>query len=104
MQEAERFKGEDDKMRSRIEAKNSLESTTYHVKNTLNDEQFKDKFSAEEKQTLSTLVEETQKWLDSHQEEDTEEYKNKLKELEGKFHPIMQRIYAQVGGAGAGAG
>jgi len=37
VQEAERFKADDDKVRERIEAKNSLESTTYHIKNTMNE-------------------------------------------------------------------
>jgi heat shock protein 1/8 len=59
VQEAERFKGEDEKIRQRIEAKNNLESTTYHMKNTMNEEQFKDKFTADEKSTLTSLVEET---------------------------------------------
>ena len=36
--EAEKYKAEDEKIRLRIEAKNNLESTTYHMKNTLNDE------------------------------------------------------------------
>lgn len=59
VQEAERFKGEDEKIRQRIEAKNNLESTTYHMKNTMNEEQFKDKFTADEKSTLTSLAEET---------------------------------------------
>lgn len=38
VKEAERYKEDDDKVRQQIEAKNNLESTTYHMKNTLNDE------------------------------------------------------------------
>ncbi|CAD8114049.1 unnamed protein product [Paramecium sonneborni] len=101
--EAEKFKADDEKIRQRIEAKNSLESTTYHIKNTMNEEQLKDKFSADEKRQLTDLVEQTQKWLDCHQNEEAEVYKEKLKELESKFHPIMQRVYTQAGAA-AGAG
>ncbi|CAK93869.1 unnamed protein product (macronuclear) [Paramecium tetraurelia] len=100
--EAEKYKADDEKIRLRIEAKNNLESTAYHMKNTMNEEQFKDKFTSDEKRQLSDLVEQTQKWLDSHQNEEADVYKDKLKELESKFHPIMQRVYAQTG-AGAGA-
>ncbi|CAD8095890.1 unnamed protein product [Paramecium primaurelia] len=100
--EAEKFKAADEKIRQIVEAKNSLESTTYHVKNTINDEQFKDKFTSDEKRQLTDLIESTQKWLDSHQNEEADAYKEKLKEIESKFHPIMQRIYAQSGpGTGA---
>ncbi|CAD8187476.1 unnamed protein product [Paramecium octaurelia] len=101
--EAEKYKADDEKIRLRIEAKNNLESTAYHMKNTMNEEQFKDKFTSDEKRQLSDLVEQTQKWLDSHQNEEADVYKDKLKELESKFHPIMQRVYAQTGAA-AGAG
>ncbi|CAD8103109.1 unnamed protein product [Paramecium sonneborni] len=101
--EAEKYKADDEKIKLRIESKNNLESTAYHIKNTINDEQFKDKFTSDEKRQLTDLVEQTQKWLDSHQNEEADTYKNKLKELESKFHPIMQRLYASTG-AGAGAG
>ena len=96
VQEAERFKADDDKVRERIEAKNSLESTTYHIKNTMNEQNLKDKFTAQEKQELENLVETTQKWLDSNQNENAETYKTKLKELESKWHPIIQRVYSQT--------
>ncbi|KAM3141520.1 70-kilodalton heat shock protein [Paramecium bursaria] len=103
--EAEKYKAEDEKIKLRIEAKNNLESTTYHMKNTLNDEQYKDKFTSDDKRILNDLIEQTQKWLDGHQNEDADSYKNKLKELESKFHPIMQRIYASTGNpAGAQPG
>ena len=49
VREAESRADEDKKLRERVEAKNSLESTAYSIRNTLKDEQFKDKFSSEEK-------------------------------------------------------
>lgn len=54
----------------------------------------KDKFSSDEKSKLESLVEQTISWVDSHQDASTDEYKNKLKELESVFHPIMQRVYS----------
>jgi L1 cell adhesion molecule like protein len=83
-------RSEDDKLlRERIEAKNSLESTTYSIRNTLTDEKFKDKFGADEKSKLERLVEETIKWVESHSDATTDDFKTKLKELETVFHPIM---------------
>lgn len=63
------------------------------MRNTLTDEKLKDKFSVEEKVKLTELIEATQKWIDSNQNAETEEYKNKLKSLEEVFHPIMQKVY-----------
>ena len=45
VRDAEKFKDEDDKIKKRIEAKNSLEQTVYHIKNTIKDEKLKDKFT-----------------------------------------------------------
>lgn len=38
VKDAEKFKAEDDQIRTRIEAKNSLEQTAYSIRNTLKDE------------------------------------------------------------------
>jgi len=55
--EAEKFKGEDEKIKKRIEAKNGLENYCFTMKNTLNDEKLKEKFTEEDK----TTIEETSK-------------------------------------------
>jgi len=55
--EAEKFKGEDEKIKKRIEAKNALENYCFSMKNTLNDEKLKDKFTEEDK----TVIEDTSK-------------------------------------------
>ncbi|KAM3128402.1 hypothetical protein pb186bvf_019469, partial [Paramecium bursaria] len=102
--EAQKFQSEDEQIRLRVESKNSLEQTTYSIRNTLKDEKLKDKFSAEEKKQLEELVEETQKWIDANQNAETQENKNKLKALEDVFHPIMQKVYAQTGAAPPGTG
>jgi L1 cell adhesion molecule like protein len=59
VKDAEKFKAEDDLVRGKIEAKNSLEQTVYSMRNTLTDEKFADKFSPEEKTTVTNLVDET---------------------------------------------
>jgi len=37
-------------------------------------------------------------WLDSHQTAEAADYEQKQRELEGKFNPIMMRVYAATGG------
>merc|ERR1712164_168475 len=50
--EAEKYKAEDDKIKTRIEKKNGLESYCVQMKNTLNDEKLKDKFTDEDKKLI----------------------------------------------------
>jgi heat shock 70kDa protein 1/2/6/8 len=100
--EAERFKDEDEKRRKFVESKNALENYCYSIKNTLEDAKVKDKFTEEDKTTITTAVSETQSWLDANPEAQSEEYDAKLKELEAKFNPIMMKIYQAGGAPGAG--
>jgi len=58
VQEAEKFKAEDEAIKKRIEAKNGLESYLANVKNSLNEEKLKDKFTEEDKTTINTKLEE----------------------------------------------
>ncbi|KIO25699.1 hypothetical protein M407DRAFT_75393 [Tulasnella calospora MUT 4182] len=101
--EAEKYKAEDEAAASRITAKNGLESYAYNLRNTINDANLKDKFAAGDKETLETAVNETISWLDASQEGTKEEYESKQKELEGVANPIMTKLYG-AGGAPGGAG
>ena len=100
--EAEKYKKEDEEAASRISAKNGLESYAYNLRNSLNDEQLKDKFDAADKSKLETAVNETISWLDNSQEAYKEEYEERQKGLEGIANPIMQKLYAGAGGAPGG--
>jgi heat shock 70kDa protein 1/2/6/8 len=56
VKEAAERQDEDKAIREKIEAKNSLESMCYQVKNTLKDDKMKDSFSADDKTKLETLT------------------------------------------------
>lgn len=49
VKEAEKYKEEDDKLRKKIEAKNTLENYTYSIRNTMKEEKLKDKFTDDDK-------------------------------------------------------
>ena len=100
--EAEKYKAEDAEATARISAKNGLESYAYNLRNSLNDEQLKDKFDAADKSKLETAVNETISWLDNSQEASKEEYEEHQKELEAVANPIMQKLYASAGGTPGG--
>jgi len=101
--DAEKYKAEDEAAAARITSKNGLESYSYNLRNSLNDEKLKDKFDADDKTKLENAVDETIKWLDASQEASKEEYDEKQKELEGIANPIMQKLYAAGGAPGGGA-
>ena len=101
--EAERFKDEDEKRKKVIESKNALENYCYSIKNTLEDAKIKDKFTDDDKKTINDSVQEAHQWLEANHEAEAEQYDAKLKELEAKFNPIMMRIYQSAGGAPGGA-
>ena len=96
--DAEKYREEDEKIKKRIDAKNQYESYLFNMKSTLGDEKIKDKFSEEDRATLDTMIENNMTWLDSHQSEDGETYESKLKECEGIASPIMTKMYQAAGG------
>ena len=67
VKDAEKYKGEDDKQRDRIQAKNQLESYAFNMKSTVEDEKLKDKISDEDKATITEKCNEVISWLDSNQ-------------------------------------
>ena len=102
VKEAEKFKDEDNKVKERIEAKNTLEQYCYQVRQTLGEEKLKDKFSEEEKKNIEAKVDEILKWVNDNPAASKEEYDAKVKEIEAVFNPIMQKIYQQMGGQPGG--
>jgi len=100
--DAEKYKDEDDKEKNRITARNSAESYAYSLRNTLNEEQIKDKIEAGDKEKLEAAINEMVSWLDQNQTATTEEFEGRQKELEAVASPIMMKIYQQGGAGGAG--
>lgn len=98
--DAEKFKGDDDKMRLRIEAKNSFENFCFQMRNTLNDERLRDKFSEDDKRVIEETSKEGLQWLEQNQMAEPSEIEAEQKKLEAKFHPIMNKIYQQTGAQG----
>merc|ERR1711877_28897 len=65
--DAEKFKAEDDQQKERIAAKNGLESYCFNMKSTVEDDKLKGKISESDLKTISDKCEETIKWLDQNQ-------------------------------------
>jgi L1 cell adhesion molecule like protein len=98
VQEAERYKAQDEANRARVEAKNALENYVFQVKNSLHDEKLADKFSVKDKCTIQDALASTTMWLDANQTAEKEEFEEKQRALEAVVLPILQN---PTGGAGA---
>ncbi|XP_077116138.1 heat shock cognate 71 kDa protein-like [Ranitomeya variabilis] len=104
VQEADRYKSEDEAQRDKISAKNSLESLAFNMKSTAEDEKLKDKISPEDKQKILDKCNEVISWLDKNQMAEKEEYEHQQKELQNLCNPIITKLYQGAGGAGMPGG
>jgi len=101
--DAEKYKNEDEQQKTRIAAKNGLESYAFQMKSTVEDEKIKDKISAEDKKIIVDKCNEVITWLDANSLAEKEEFDHKQKEMEGVCNPIITKLY-QSSGAGAAPG
>ncbi|KAJ6341180.1 hypothetical protein OIU78_009369 [Salix suchowensis] len=98
VQEAEKYKSEDEKVKKKVEAKNALENYAYNMRNTVRDEKVGGKLDPADKQKIEKEIEETIDWLDRNQLAEVDEFEDRLKELEGLCNPIISKMYQGAGG------
>jgi heat shock protein 1/8 len=102
VQDAEKYKSEDEEHQKKVEAKNSLENYAYNMRNSIRDDNVGGKLSPDDKKNIEDAVQGVIDWLDQNQLAEVDEFEDKMKELEGICNPIMSRMYQ--GGAAGGAG
>ncbi|KAK9801854.1 hypothetical protein WJX73_002019, partial [Symbiochloris irregularis] len=102
VQEAEKYKAEDEEHKKKIEAKNGLENYAFNMRNTIRDEKVAGKLDPEDKAKIEKEVDATIEWLDHNQLAEVDELEAKLKELEGVCSPVIAKMYQ--GGAGGAPG
>jgi len=100
--DAEKFKADDEKQKERISSKNGLESYCFNMKTTIEDEKMKDKISDDDRKAINDKCDEAIKWLDANQLAEVEEFNEKQKEVEAVCNPIITKLYGAAGGAPGG--
>jgi len=93
VEEAEKYKNEDEKSRQKIEAKNSLENYAYNIRNTIRDEKTKSKISESDKDLIENKVKEIISFIESSENCEKEEFEEKEKELKNIADPIITKLY-----------
>jgi len=115
VKDAEKYKAEDEEVKKKVDAKNSLENYAYNMRNTIKDEKIGGKLEADNKQKIEKAVEDAIQWLEGNQMAEVDEFEDKQKELEGICNPIIAKMYQggaagdvpmadDMPGAGSGAG
>uniref|UniRef100_A0A8C6MQ03 Heat shock cognate 71 kDa protein n=1 Tax=Mus spicilegus TaxID=10103 RepID=A0A8C6MQ03_MUSSI len=98
VQEAEKYKAEDEKQKDKVSSNNSLESYAFDMKANVEDEKLQSKINDEDKQKILDKCNEIISWLDKNQTTEKEEFEHQQKELEKVCNPIITKLYQSAGG------
>nr|KAF6477920.1 hypothetical protein HJG59_010815 [Molossus molossus] len=120
-QEAEKYKAEDEKELDKVSSKNALESYTFNMKATVEDEKLQGKISDEDKQKILDTCNEIINWFYKNQTAEKEECAMKLstgfirtrlqkrknlnisrKNWKKVCNPIITKLYQRAGGMPGG--
>tara|TARA_B110000285_G_C15124305_1_gene619184 strand:- start:269 stop:2203 length:1935 start_codon:yes stop_codon:yes gene_type:complete len=91
--EAERFKEDDMKLKEQLDAKSSLEGVIFSTKNSLNDIKNKS-IEQSEIDEVKNKVTEMEEWLNDNDNESSETYNTKASELQQFLQPFMLKMAA----------
>ena len=105
VREAAEFEEEDKKLREKVEARNSLESIAYSLRNQINDkEKLANKLEEDDKKAVEDAVKEAISFLDENPNAEKEEYDEAREKLQSVTNPIIQKAYKGSGGGGGAGG
>merc|ERR1719364_196938 len=108
IKEAEQFADEDKKVKERVDAKNAFDGYLHSMRSAVegsgDNKGLSEKLDPDEKEKIMDALKDGQSWMDSNPEADSEEIKEKHKEIEGICAPIISKYYGAAGGGGGGGG
>ena len=88
--DAEKFKSEDEEIKKKVEAKNKLEGYCFGIKNSLN----KLNPSENERSEINNIIDSALSWMNSNTNATVFDIEEKQKEIENKLMPVMQKLYS----------
>jgi heat shock 70kDa protein 1/2/6/8 len=95
IQEAEKFKDEDNLVKETIESKNKLESLLYQTKSSVENEDIKSKLDESDITLVQASIKEIEEWL--LEDRSKEEYEQKTTEFNSTINPVMMKVYSEGG-------
>ena len=88
--DAEKFKEQDEEVKERVELKNTIE---HLLTTTKNHDKLDDTPNA--RKMVESLYQDTMEWLDNNQEASKEELQSKKEEIEKIINPVLASLYKQ---------
>ena len=98
----QKYKDEDALLWNKLSSKNSLESCSFNMKATAEDEKLQGKINDEDKQEILDICNEIINWLNKNQTAEKEECEHQEKELEKVCNPIGTMLYQSARGRPGG--
>tara|TARA_Y100000389_G_scaffold197561_2_gene232389 strand:- start:1745 stop:3085 length:1341 start_codon:yes stop_codon:yes gene_type:complete len=92
LEDAEKFKEEDERLKQQIEERNSYEGLVFQFKSTLNDEKTEQAIGEELKTRLLKIVDEHATWLENNQSSTKEEYSEQKSKLQEEMKPMQEEL------------
>lgn len=94
VEDAERYKSEDEEYEKKANAKSALEKYAYRMRNTIKCEKIAAKLKAAEKRKIMDAFSSAIQWLESNKlVAGVDDFRGKMEQLEAIFNPIIARIY-----------
>ncbi|GFP79399.1 heat shock cognate 70 kDa protein [Phtheirospermum japonicum] len=93
VQEAEKYKSEDEEHKKKVEARNALENYAYNIRKTISDDKIASKLPTADKRKVEDAIKSIIQWLDgNHQLDEVYESEYKLKKLERIWNRIIAKM------------
>ena len=92
IKDAEKYMGDDERYRKKVEARNALETCAYNMRNAINHEKIGSKLSPDDKERINTAVERALKWLDEAHFAEPEDFHMEGAALSSVLVPIIEKM------------
>lgn len=89
IEDAERYKAEDEEYRRKVKAMNELDLYVYSMKNCIKDR----RIQVDDRKKMEDAIEKVMEWLDCNRQAEHNKFVKKKKELERVCLPIISRMY-----------
>lgn len=99
VEEAEKFKDDDLKLKERIDAKNEFEGLLFQTKTAVENDKIKEKLSDDNIQSVKSTIDEYETWYNDNPDAGVEEYNSKRDEFNTVVQPIMSKLYGDMSGS-----
>ena len=97
VQEAEKYKDDDNALKEKIDAKNEFEGLLYQTKSSIENDKIKEKLEEDDITSIKDTVKEYEEWFNENTDATKEEYNTKRDEFNTKVQPIMTKLYQGEG-------